>query len=67
MLHNKTKNLDYMYKFTLFLIISTIIHNTPPIPFGRQLNAAKLYGKGKLVNILRNMRYFVGLSLVISL
>ena len=42
-----------LYKFTVFLIISTLIHKTPPIPFGRKLNAAKQNGKGKLVIILR--------------
>ena len=44
-----------------------MIHKTPPIPFGRKLNAAKQNEKGKVVKILRKTQKFVSLSLLISL
>ena len=65
LLNNKTKQ-HWLYKFIVFLIISTIIHRTSPILFGKKLNAQKQNGKGKLVNILRQTHHFVGLSYLLS-
>ena len=46
---NKSKQ-HWLYKFTVFLIISNIIHKNTPNLFGRKLNAVKQNGKWKLVN-----------------
>ena len=65
-LNNKTKQ-HWLYNFTLFLFISTIIHTNTLNSLWKKAQCHKTKLKRKISQYLRKTQYFVGLSLLISL